>query len=412
VQRGGESPGQRELKPARHQPVRPQIHQNRRGYRFAATQTMENANKASSYFRLLSELTLASEAAGARAPKSADRAYSRESLELVSRLEERDLEELARLAMKNHVIMRAFVRLREMLAAGGNPQQADEAARAVDQEQARIQHALSFLELITKALDQAGCKPTVIKSLDHWPDLGSDLDLYIDHDSLDVIRVMQSRLGAKVASRSCGDRLAGKWNFVVPDLPELVEIHVSRLGQTGEQTALTQSLISHHCVVHVAGRMFRTTSPEDRIVISTLQRMYRHFYIRLCDIVDNARLIDAGVVDFHYLRSLGSETGLWEGIATYLQIVSEYVEAYRGHGLSLPSLVRKAARFGREQVSFGHDFLRVRILPHSATLYALELKKLVMNGELGNSLRLSLLPCLATAAAIEQKVTGTNKAVW
>ena len=36
---------------------------------------------------------------------------------------------------------------------------------------------------------------------------------------------------------------------------------------------------------------FRVASASDRIMISTLQRMYRHFYFRLCDIVDSASLV-------------------------------------------------------------------------------------------------------------------------
>ena len=43
--------------------------------------------------------------------------------------------------------------------------------------------------------------------------------------------------------------------------------------------------------------------------VSHLQRMYRHFYIRLCDVVDLARLIDQDVIDYDYLRSLAEVTG-------------------------------------------------------------------------------------------------------
>ena len=85
------------------------------------------------------------------------------------------------------------------------------------------------------------------------------------------------------------------------------------------------------------GCIFRVSAPEDRIVISTLQRMYRHFYIRLCDIADNGRLVDEGLVDFVRLQALGTASGLWEGIATYLRIISEYLQAYRGYGVVLPS---------------------------------------------------------------------------
>src|SRR5215469_59573 len=183
-----------------------------------------------------------------------------------------------------------------------------------------------------------------------------------------------------------------------------------RLPAHGHQ--VPRSLASRTHLTQVSQNLFRVAAPEDRIVISTLQRLYRHFYIRLCDIIDNATLIDSGVVDHAYLQSLGSETGLWQGIATYLKIVSDYVSSYRGHGPALPAFVKRAARFGTAQTYFHRDFLRVSILPHSFNLYASEFKHLLRKGEWRNSVRLSLLPCLATAAALEQKITGSDKGIW
>jgi hypothetical protein len=40
------------------------------------------------------------------------------------------------------------------------------------------------------------------------------------------------------------------------------------------------------------------------------------------------------------------------------------------------------------------------------------LTTLLLNRELRNSVRLSLLPCLATAAAVGQKITGSDKGIW
>jgi hypothetical protein len=223
---------------------------------------------------------------------------------------------------------------------------------------------------------------------------------------------MHARFDSTLANRSWGDRLANKWNFVVPGLPELVEVHAGRLGQTGEQTVVTRSLSARTRMAQIAGHLFRVPAPEDRIVISTLQRMYRHFYIRLCDIVDNARLLDQHLIDFEYLHSVGSAAGLWEGIATYLRIISEYVQSYRGTRVPLDSIVTGSAKFGTDQVRFRRDFLRVSILPHSLNLYAAELLTLLLKGDLRNSFRLSLLPGLATAAALEQKMTGSDKGIW
>jgi hypothetical protein len=45
-------------------------------------------------------------------------------------------------------------------------------------------------------------------------------------------------------------------------------------------------------------------------------------------------------------------------------------------------------------------------------LYASELTTLLLKGDFRNSFRLSLLPGLATAAAVEQKLTGSDKGIW
>ena len=378
---------------------------------------MQPVRDSSMNLQLLSKLLLSAPfstqpATQARAVPESIEAYFTTTGELATGLGQKEFEDLKALAITNHVIVRSFAPLQQVLEARGNTQGAERVAAAVQQEKERIDHALGFLAHICTALEEGGCPVIVIKSLDHWPDLGSDLDLYTDADPARVVELMATHFKAKLADRSWGDRLANKWNFVVPGLPELIEVHAGRLGQTGEQTAVTRSLASRTRMAQVHGHLFRVAAPEDRIVISTLQRMYRHFYIRLCDIVDNARILDLHLVDFAYLHSLGSAAGLWEGIATYLNIISEYVEAYRGSGVPLNSLVTASSKFGTDQVRFRRDFLRISILPHSMNLYASELMTLLLKGELRNSLRLSLLPGLATAAALEQKFTGSDKGIW
>jgi hypothetical protein len=321
-----------------------------------------------------------------------------------------DFGELWMLANSHHVIMRAFPGLHGAMVTAGK-EEAQWCENAVVKEKARIEHALSFLSPICQALEKAG-NVVVIKSLDHWPDLGNDLDLYTNANGADIVAIMRERFKARLEERSWGDRLANKWNFAVPGLPELVEVHVSRLGQTGEQVAITDSLVKRSRQAQFGLHILRVPAPEDRLIISTLQRMYRHFYLRLCDIVDTARLVDSGAVDYVYLKSLARSAGLWDGLATYLVTVSGYVKSYCGSDLLLPPLVTTAARFGNELVYFRREFLRIPIFPQAAKLYASEWKRLLLNGELQSALRLSLLPGLAAAAALEFKLTGTDKGIW
>jgi hypothetical protein len=374
---------------------------------------MTAAQNSTACLALLSQLVLGvdgcSGADGNSEPPSMN-TWAEEIARTVDLYDRQDFGELWSLATSHHVILRAFPALHEAMVA-----QAKEESRwcenALLKEQARIEHALSFLSPICQELGAMG-DVIVIKSLDHWPDFGSDLDLYANADSSDVIAIMSKRFGARLDDRSWGDRLANKWNFVVPGLPELVEVHVSRLGQTGEQVAITDSLVKRSRQVKFGAYTMRVAAPEDRIIISTLQRMYRHFYLRLCDIVDTARLVNSGVIDYHYLKTLAQSAGLWDGLATYLVTVSGYVKSYCGNDLHLPSLVTSAARFGNETVHFRRRFLRIPIFPQGAQLYAAEWARLLLNGELQSALRLSLLPGLAAAAALEFKLTGTDKGIW
>ena len=328
------------------------------------------------------------------------------------RLSPGEFGDLVALAKSHHVLVRALEEILSMVGEEDGAMRRKWAQETLADERSRIETARRRLYEICSAFEQHGHKIAVIKSLDHWPDLGSDLDLYTDARPEDVIKLMRSIFDAEIAQRSWGDRLAHKWNFFIPGLPEAVEVHVGRLGQTGEQVAIASNLLRRSRWIEIGGHAFRTASSSDRLLISTLQRMYRHFYFRLCDIVDTVKLADAGGIDYDDLRTSAMAAGIWEGTATYLTIVSDYAANYRGTGTDLPDAVLRTARFGGEEIAFERGFLRVPIMPQSARLYGSQLFGTFGRGELHNGARLSLLPWLATAAVVGQKLTGSDKGIW
>ena len=76
--------------------------------------------------------------------------------ELIAVLTKQDLHELKVLAVSNHVIVRAFESLGPILDVEGNREAAEWVQAAVEDERARIQHALRFLGDICTALQQGG----------------------------------------------------------------------------------------------------------------------------------------------------------------------------------------------------------------------------------------------------------------
>ena len=317
---------------------------------------------------------------------------------------------LLKLADTHHVTVRALSVL-ELMAQNQQKKWVGEWCRAaLDFEQVRIAKAVEWLSAIVQTLQSSGCPVTVIKSLDHWPDIGSDLDLYTSGSPEQVLRVMQHRLQARVQPRSWGDRLANKWNFQVPGLPELVEIHVQYLGQTGEQKLMAARVLERSISRNIQGHQLRAPAPEERILISTLQRMYRHFYFRLCDMADTAALLQNGCIDFAELRRGAELGGIWPGVASFLVIVAEYVKSHGGR-LFLPDEVINSAYARDLRVQFRGNFLRVPMRP-AAGLYGSQLLSAGRHGDLRAISRLPLLPPLAVSALVAYRLTGSDKGVW
>ena len=56
--------------------------------------------------------------------------------------------------------------------------------------------------------------------------------------------------------------------------------------------------------------------------------------------------------------------------------------------------------------------MRVPVMPEGANLYTRQVTAAALNGDVPATLRLSLLPYLASAAAIAYKITGSDKGIW
>jgi hypothetical protein len=70
------------------------------------------------------------------------------------------------------------------------------------------------------------------------------------------------------------------------------------------------------------------------------------------------------------------------------------------------------ATVGAEKIYTRARFLRLPLLPYGAALYTRQLTQTLRRGNVPATLRLSLLPPLASAAAVAYRITGSDKGVW
>lgn len=367
------------------------------------------------YVDILSSLLFRGQACDSAAPAENPAKIYHETiypeLNRLSALNDLELADFLGVADAHHVTVRALQALQSSESTvAGHDRIRSWCETSLARERPRISHAVEKLAPVCAALEAAGAEVAVIKSLDHWPDLGSDLDLYTSGDESTVLRVMTQQFQALRHPRSWGDRLANKWNFKLPDLPELIEVHVRYLGQTGEQKALARRVLERSVTKTVGSHTFRVPAPEERVIISTLQRMYRHLYFRLCDMADFAVLLKERAINFSELQRAANLGGIWPGVATFLLLIAEYVNSHGGQ-VEIPPMVLAAATSPALRVRLGGKFLRVPKGP-AAGLYGSQLLSAGRHADFRALCRLPLLPPLAISAFLAYRLTGNDKGVW
>jgi hypothetical protein len=317
-----------------------------------------------------------------------------------------------KLAHGHHVVIRAVRPLQSAATAARSSELADWATRTLAAEETRIANALEHLDAICRELESAGCRTTIMKSLDHWPDIGNDLDLYTEADSQATQQVLQQKFQATAQTRTWGDRLAQKCGYRVPGLRATVEIHHGRLGQTGEHRVLARRFITRRVPVQIAGYTFLLPAPEERVIAATLQRMYRHLYVRVCDVVNTSALVETDQIDYAELRRAAEEGGIWPGVVTYLKIVADYSERYRDRKLAVPEFIAREAVLDGKSLFVRGTWLRVPVFPGVASLYGRQMGSMLWRGDMPGFFRLGLLPPLASVATLAYKLTGSPRGIW
>jgi hypothetical protein len=340
-------------------------------------------------------------------PQNAERAVQH-----VATLDRSGLDAFFRLADIHHVVIRALQPLAREAASAGLTEVAMLAQAVVDQEQGRINKAVATLAEICEELESAGLPVAVMKTLDHWPDFGNDLDLVTMADETRIENVFLKKFNGRLLTRSVGDHLAHKRSFEIEGLRETVEIHVGRLGQAGEHTRLARRFLDRRVPAKFNDSLFLLPAPEERLIEGTLERMYRHLYFRICDIQDTARIVEFDALDYGELRAAADLGGIWPGVATYLRIASEYVGKYRDTPVQLPKEVLAASRFGADRIIIRSKYLWVPILPQSVALFARQFAQLARNGNISATARLSLLPPLASIAVLAYAVGANSERIW
>jgi hypothetical protein len=308
-------------------------------------------------------------------------------------IERIDWDELLRVARRNFVLVRLAARLSELGVCA--PARFDEAAEDERQRAARM---LSLIEGVSRACEEQGVDYLFAKSFQHYPDMGGDIDLFVASRSCAVDEVVLKGTEAEAVSQDLRSRMSGVATHRVSGGEFVLEIYHGRIGVLGEHNALVGQLIRKGERAEVGGRTFLVPSAEDLLILHGMQRVYRHDFIRLCDVLSTISLVGREGLDWDYICRTSEQLGTTYGLRSYLTYVGQIQRETLGREL-LPVELRRRLMVescGRGEFRGGvYTFPRGRVV---ARIYLGKLRAAVRAGNWDGISRLSLMPFVVAAA--------------
>jgi len=291
-----------------------------------------------------------------------------------------------------------LIRTVERLAALGEPAPAF-VATAVQRERQRVSEAFALARRVADACDARGIPALFPKVLQHYPDLGDDLDLLVVSPSRRVDAVILEGLRAVRRPGDWGSRIAGSVTYQVEGCSTPLDIQHGRLGVAGEETAFPAMLWKERRRVAVAGLDAFTASPEHLVVLHGVQRVYGRLGIDLADVAAAATLIRRPL-DWTAILDTAAQLGVLPGLGAFLG----YVEQIHGRLFArwlLPPGLRSRLRLGRwGGIAFHNGVYRHPMIRVNGALYGRRLVTALATRRWATALRVCLVPLIGLVRAL------------
>lgn len=236
---------------------------------------------------------------------------------------------LLKVLQKNRITVRWFNKTKWLF----NNEFKDKIELILKEENNRLKKTIELTGKIIEEFKKCKLRLLVIKTLDNYPDLGHDVDMFTDAPIKEIDNIFLSIFKAKLEIPSLPEKIAHKRNYKIDGFATF-ELHCAKLGELGEETFLAKDLISNYETAQVGGITVHIPKAEYRLLITVLQRIYRHFNIRICDIYNTMQLIQNNLIDWQYLKKISRKYGIWEGVSLYLSYINK-IALYYGIELSI-----------------------------------------------------------------------------
>jgi len=290
---------------------------------------------------------------------------------------------------------RILIRLYECIDEHGDKHLADRFASTVREERTRVRLTVDQIRQIFEAGQRCGIPMVFIKSFQHYPDMGHDIDLLVrDEQGCEVDRRLGECLGWAPEPEGVFNRVSGKRTYQMPGFPSPVEIHHGRIGQVGEHPAFAQRILENKITYACGDFSVDIPCAEDQLVLQAIQRVYAHLTWRISDILQSIQLLRAANLNFSALLTTAERIGVLKGLGHYLSGVDDIFRRVFGQPLLDHAVNKALPRMVRARPVFKNGYYRVSIFPDVCRFFAAKCLVDLKSGHWDNVRRVMALPGL------------------
>ncbi|MCK4462952.1 MAG: nucleotidyltransferase family protein [Candidatus Omnitrophica bacterium] len=317
--------------------------------------------------------------------------------------EELSFENILAVLQKNRITVRWLQKMKTVF----NKEEQTQIDKILNEEKIRLERALELIDKVTKEFEKRNLSIMVIKTLDNYPDLGHDVDLYTNAPIKDIDDILINTFKAKLENPTFSEKLAHKRNYKVNGYTTL-EIHCSQLGQLGEDRQLAKDLIATKEKTEINGKIAYIPRPEYRIILCVLQRIYRHFNIRICDVKNTIDILNSNSIDWAYLRQISAEYGIWEGVSRYFSYTQTLSLRYN---IRINTSINLMHKNWPTEINNRNMHFRFPLFSTGINTYSRKIGRDIISFNLYSLSRLFLILPLALVHFISVKLFGKSR-VW
>lgn len=237
-------------------------------------------------------------------------------------------------------------------------------------------------------------------AVQNYPDMGSDIDLFVAAHSTGVDAEIISGLNATPVQRNLSSRIDGTATYKVAGCDPLLDIHHGRVGLLGEYELVGQ-IIGNGRFVTVDGSEFLVASPEDQLILQAAKVLQRS-HLRLSDLLTTVKLLREKPLEWNYILKTVQSLGISFELGCYLNLVDQIYREVLNETLVPEFLKSIAGSKKAASIEFKSGFYRFPRVRIGLKGYGNRFWSAVRSENWKVASRLSLLPLIALPGLVRK----------